>query len=193
MRRVATPVSTALRCGVCLVLAVACHHAQAFTPVHDNAGLRFKQSGRDTIRGIGERGKSTRTPSVIHPEEHQEKRARLTRLQDKDTGHSQSSGRNAEKRTQRDHDSVAALGDASAVKTRETARAPQREERKTRKDHVRRQCTGRYCRREWDVPRDSQQDLQPSAAEVLQRQGALDVEAFASAISADIARIVSTK
>ncbi len=208
-----TPSSHVLRCAVFLVLAaMACHHAQAFTPVRGN----FEQSGRVTMmRGRGERGtnpRNTRAPSVITEEQQDKQRARpvmSARDKSKDenaAGPSKSRGSNTqnekrlEKLAQRDHDS-AALDNASAAKTPQrsppalppqTGAASQRQGRHTRKEYVRQLCTGRYCRPGPEGKRESQQVVQPTAAEVLERKGTLDVEAFANAISADIARIAST-
>jgi len=70
--------------------------------------------------------------------------------------------------------------------------AHSRKGQQRRKDFVRPACTGRYCRKHWALA-EGQEPAPPSAADVLEKDGPLDVEAYARATEADIARIAHAR
>jgi len=70
--------------------------------------------------------------------------------------------------------------------------AHSRKGQQRRKDVVRPPCTGRYCRKHWALAQ-GQEPAPLSAAHVLGKDGPLDVEAYARAIEADIARIARAR
>ena len=82
--------------------------------------------------------------------------------------------------------------DASTARPHHHSRSNSRNQpdRASRRDFVRRTCTGRYCRKHWLKSGKSKEPATPSSADVLQQDGPLDVEAYARAIQADMARIM---